>query len=69
MMFITDPIDALAVAHERGNRLRAEAEAERMIRGPSGTRRALAAALRRAADRLDPAAFTRPTPPRLEAHR
>ncbi len=57
-MFTSDPLDALAVAHERGRRLRAEAAAER-LRGAPGTRRALAVTLRRAADRLDPAPLAR----------
>ena len=50
-----DVHDQLALAHERGDRLRAEATAERLS-APSGPRRALAASLRRLADRLDPAA-------------
>jgi len=54
-MLTTDPLELLTVAHERGRRLRAEAAAER-LRSTSGTRRALAVSLRRAADRLDPAA-------------
>jgi hypothetical protein len=45
-MFTSDPRDALVFAHERARRLCA---------GASGTRRALAASLRRAANRLDPA--------------
>ncbi|HEV8249286.1 MAG TPA: hypothetical protein VGQ15_04890 [Gaiellaceae bacterium] len=53
-LLIPDPRDHLAVAHERGRRLRSEAAAERMS-APLGPRRALAASLRRAADRLDPA--------------
>ena len=57
-MLTSDPLEVLAVAHERGRRLRAEAVAER-LRGTSGTRRALALSLRRAADRLDPASFNR----------
>ena len=48
-----DAHDQLALAHERGRRLRAEADAERMHR--SGPRRALAASLHRLADRIDPA--------------
>ncbi len=55
-MFISNPHDALAAAHAHGRELRAEAAAERLF-GSSGTRRAIAAALRRAADRLDPAAL------------
>jgi hypothetical protein len=50
---IPDPRDQLAVAHERGDDLRAEAAALR-LRGPQGPRRAVAESLRRAADRLDP---------------
>jgi len=46
--------DSLEVARERGRRLWAEAAAER-LRAPSRTRHVLAAFLRRAADRLDPA--------------
>ncbi len=45
---------ALAMADERGRRLRAEAAAER-LRGRSRVRHALADSLRRAADRLEPA--------------
>jgi hypothetical protein len=52
-MFITDPFDALVIAHARGRQLRAEATAER-LRGTS-RRRALASSLRRLADRLDAA--------------
>ena len=48
----TSTIDSLAVAHQHGHELRAEAAAER-LRG-ARRRRALAASLRRAADRLDP---------------
>jgi hypothetical protein len=57
-MFTTDARDALVVAHEHGRRLRAEAAAERLC-AASGTRRALAASLRRAADRLDRAPLRR----------
>ena len=57
-MFTSHPLDALVVAHERGRQLCAEAAAER-LRGTSGTRRALALFLRRAADRLDPAPLAR----------
>jgi hypothetical protein len=53
-MLMPDARDQLELAHERGRRFRDEAASERM-RGRSGTRRALAASLRRAADRLDPA--------------
>lgn len=49
-----DPRDALVLAHERARHLREETAAERLRRA-SGTRRALAASLRRAANRLDPA--------------
>lgn len=53
-MFISDSHDALFVAHARGHRLLADAAAER-LRSTSAGRHALAAFLRRAADRLDPA--------------
>jgi hypothetical protein len=46
-------IDQLAEASERVRRLRADADAERLVRRGS-PRRLLAGALRRAADRLDP---------------
>jgi hypothetical protein len=52
-MFTSHPYDALVLAHERARRLRAESAAEH-LRGSSATRRALAASLRRTADRLDP---------------
>jgi hypothetical protein len=52
-MFTSNPLDALAVAHAHGRRLRAEAAATR-LRGASPTRRVLAVSLHRAADRLDP---------------
>ena len=52
-MLMTNPDDALVVANERGRRLREEAAAER-VRRDAGTRRTLAASLRRLADRLDP---------------
>jgi hypothetical protein len=42
-MLTNDPLEVLAVAHERGRR----------------TRRALAMSLRRAADRLDPGPFAK----------
>jgi len=61
-MFTGDPVDLLVVAHERGRQLRADAAAER-LRGTSGTRRVLAASLRRAADRLDPAQLAALRPP------
>lgn len=51
-MFTTDPRDALVLAHEHARQLREESAARRLRRA-SGTRRALAASLRRAADRLD----------------
>ena len=51
---IPDPRDQLTVAQERGAELRADAEAAR-LRSPQRTRRALAASLRRAAEKLDPA--------------
>lgn len=57
-MSISDSFDALAVAHDRGRRLRAEAAAER-LRGTSRARNALAMFLRRAAERLDPAPLAR----------
>ena len=51
----TDTLDALAVLEHRARQLHAEAAAERS-QGPSRTLRALAASLRRAADRLAAAA-------------
>ena len=54
-MFTSDLLD---LAHEHGRALRAEAAEER-LRGAPGTRRALAASLRRVADRLDPAPLAR----------
>ena len=57
-MFTPHPLDALVLAHERGRRLRAEAEAER-LGGASAMRSTVAAALRRAADRLDPGTLVR----------
>jgi hypothetical protein len=56
MMFTPNSLDALAVAHAHGQELRSEAAAERLL-GTSPTRRAIAVYLRRAADRLDPAAL------------
>jgi hypothetical protein len=53
-MLISHPRDALVLAHERVCYLRVETAADHLRRA-SGTRRALAAALRRAATRLDPA--------------
>ena len=57
-MFTPHPRDALLLALEDGRRLRAEAEAER-FRGASTMRGTIAAALRRAADRLDPGPLVR----------
>lgn len=51
-MLASHPHDALVLAHERARHLRAESAAERLHRA-SATRRALAASLRRTADRLD----------------
>jgi hypothetical protein len=61
MMFISDPVNALVIAHARGRELRAEAAVERLC-GTSRARRVIAVCLRRAADHLDPAvlAATRP---------
>ena len=55
-MFTSDPRDALAVANQHVRQLRTETAARRLA-SPSQTRRALAASLRRFADRLDRAAF------------
>jgi hypothetical protein len=52
-MFISDPRDALAVAHGRGRVLRQERAAE-AFRRTARRSAPLAALLRRAADRLDP---------------
>jgi hypothetical protein len=52
-MLTSDPYYVLAQVREHNRNLRAEAAAER-FRATSGTRRALAVYLRRAADRLDP---------------
>jgi hypothetical protein len=57
--FIPHPADALELAHQRGERLRAEAAAERLL-GASPARRSVAASLRWFADRLDPAAAAAP---------
>ena len=54
MPLIPDPRDQLTIAHERGEQLRSEVASERLA-GPPPARRALAASLRRAANRLDPA--------------
>ncbi len=53
-MLSADPRDGLVFAHERARRLREETATDR-LRPASGTRRAVAASLRRAANRLDPA--------------
>lgn len=53
-MVASHPSDALFLGHERARRLRAETAARRHHR-VSATSRALAAALRCAAERLDPA--------------
>ena len=55
-MLTVHPHDALDLAADHGRRLREEAAAER-VRRAAGTRRAVAASLRRVADRLDPAPF------------
>lgn len=52
-MFTSHPRDALVLAHEHARRLRAETAADRLRPAPDA-RRALAASLRRAANRLDP---------------
>jgi hypothetical protein len=57
-MFTPHPLDALVIAREHGRRLRAEAAAER-LGGGSAVRPAIAAWLRRAADRLDPGSLVR----------
>lgn len=51
-MFSGHPLDALAVAHDRGRELRAQAASRRGR--ASKTRRVLAEWLRRAADAIDP---------------
>ena len=56
---VPHPVDALALAHQRGDVLRAEAAAERLL-GASPARRSVAASLRWFADRLDPAAAATP---------
>jgi hypothetical protein len=53
-MLTSDPHQALVLAHEQARQLREEAASEQ-LRGPQWTRRAFAASLRRAANRLDPA--------------
>jgi hypothetical protein len=57
-MFTPHPLDALVLAHDRGRRLRAEAEAERFS-GTSTMRGKIATALRRAADCLDSGSLVR----------
>jgi hypothetical protein len=57
-MLVPDARDQLTVAHERGEQLRSEAAADR-LHASHGPRRALAASLRRVADRLDPAPLWR----------
>jgi hypothetical protein len=57
--------DPLSEAHERARRLQAEAAAERLH--PPTTRRLLADALRRTANRLDPAAVAVPLTQRAGA--
>jgi len=58
MMFTPHPRDALALAHEHGRRLRADAAAERFGR-PSPLRSVIAVWLRRTADRVDRTALVR----------
>lgn len=53
-MFTSHPRDALVLAHAHARRLREETAAER-LRPASSLRPALAASLRRAADRIAPA--------------
>ena len=55
-MFANDPHNALVLAHDHERTLRAEAAAERLRNALPvlPVRRSVAAALRRAADRLDP---------------
>jgi hypothetical protein len=52
-MLTSDPHHALALAREQSRRLREEAASEQ-LRCRQWTRRAFAASLRRAANRLDP---------------
>ena len=54
-MFLAHPLDLLTVAHQRARELRQEAAVAR-LRSAAGTRH-LADALRRLANRLDPAPF------------
>ena len=56
-MLSNHPTDLLSLARERARDRREEAAAERLRRA-AGTHRALAAFLRRLADRLDPAPLT-----------
>ncbi len=56
MFFTSDGRSALLVADEHAANLRADAAGERG-RGRPGPRRALAASLRRVADRLEPSAL------------
>ena len=53
-MFSTDPRDALLVAHAHGRHLREEMASNHQRGSAEATRRALAATLRRVANRLDP---------------
>ena len=57
-MFTPHPLDSLVLAQQHVRRLRAEAEAER-FGGASPLRTTVAAALRRAADRVDPGSLVR----------
>jgi hypothetical protein len=60
-MLTHSPFDSLVVAHRHGQELRTEAAAERLRGGRPFRHRALAAALRWTADRLDPTRLaTRP---------
>ncbi len=64
---LTHTHDDLELVHARGRRLRADAAAAR-VGGRSPVRHAIAVALRRAADRLDPARLA-PTPDLLVKER
>jgi len=57
-MLTNHPLDTLAVVHQRGRQLRADAASE-AVRASSKTRHVLAVALRRAADHLEPAPIAR----------
>jgi hypothetical protein len=57
-MVTNDPRDALALAHEHARRLREESAADR-LRPASGSRRAFAGSLRRAADWIYPVPLAR----------